>query len=454
MTAGVLAHEVPSDVRIQMFVRPAGDRLRVALRVPMASINDINWPQRQDGMIDFASPDLQRTLSEAATEAISDQLDFYENGRRLESPRITAARISLPADRSFDEYDAAYAHLMGPPLPPDTELPPQQGVLDLLFEYSIQSEQSRFAVHPNFRQLGLTVLTVLRFMPPGGTERALALHDDPGIVQIDPSWWQASWIFVQQGFFHILDGIDHLLFLLCLVIPFRTFRGLVPIVTAFTVAHSITLIASAYDMAPSGLWFPPFVETMIAASIVYMALENIVIAAGKTGAPSAPTPELSPGSAASVRRRWIVTFAFGLIHGFGFSFALREELQLAGSHVLASLLSFNVGVELGQLLVLALTLPLLAVLFRYVTSERLGTIILSAFVTHTAWHWMIERGTALSLYQFEWPAFDAAFFALLLGWAIIAVIVAGVAWLIFGVFGRPKGSGVRTPDLETPDSRT
>src|SRR6202163_1600651 len=107
-------------------------------------------------------------------------------------------------------------------------------------------------------------------------------------------------------------------------------------------------------------------------SIVYMALENIV-------------------GGATVRRRWMIAFGFGLVHGFGFSFALRETLQFAGSHLLTSLLSFNIGVELGQLLVLLLLIPALEALFRYVVAERIGTIILSALVTHTAWHWMVER---------------------------------------------------------------
>ena len=75
---------------------------------------------------------------------------------------------------------------------------------------------------------------------------------------------------------HILDGIDHLLFLLGLVIPFRRLRSLVVVVTSFTIAHSVTLIASAYNLAPDALWFPPLVETLIAVSIVYMAFENIV----------------------------------------------------------------------------------------------------------------------------------------------------------------------------------
>jgi len=72
-------------------------------------------------------------------------------------------------------------------------------------------------------------------------------------VQLDPRWHQAALQFVKLGFFHILDGTDHLLFLVCLVIPFRRFRSLVAVVTAFTVAHSITLIASAYNLAPDAL---------------------------------------------------------------------------------------------------------------------------------------------------------------------------------------------------------
>src|SRR4029078_11855304 len=189
---------------------------------------------------------------------------------------------------------------------------------------------------------------------------------------MDPGWAQAAGRFVQLGFQHILDGTDHLLFLACLVIPFRRFRSLGLIVTAVTLAHSITLTSSAFDLAPGGLWFPPLVETLIAVSILYMALENIV-------------------GVMSVQRRWVLAFAFGLVYGFGFSFALRETLQFAGSHLVTSLLSFNVGVELGQLLVLAVLVPALQLLFRYVVAERVGTIVLSAFVAHTAWHWTTER---------------------------------------------------------------
>src|ERR1019366_972224 len=178
---------------------------------------------------------------------------------------------------------------------------------------------------------------------------------------------------------HILAGTDHLFFLLCLVIPFRRLRPLVIIVTSFTVAHSISLIASAFGFVPDALWFPPLIETLIAATIIYLAPENIVYAA------------MGNITGSVISRRWIIAFAFGLVHGFGFSFALRESFQFAGDHLVTALLGFNLGVEIGQIVVLIVLIPALGLLFRYVVAEWLGIIILSAIVVHAAWHWMLER---------------------------------------------------------------
>jgi hypothetical protein len=132
-------------------------------------------------------------------------------------------------------------------------------------------------------------------------------------------------------------------------------------------------------------------------------------------------------------RRWLITLGFGLVHGFGFSFALRESLQFAGSHLLTSLLSFNIGVELGQLVVLAVLVPALELLFRYVVAERMGAIILSALVAHTGWHWMTDRFDRLRQYRFEWPAIDAVLLLALTRWLIIAVAAAGAVWLAVGL---------------------
>src|SRR4029077_1504515 len=175
------------------------------------------------------------------------------------------------------------------------------------------------------------------------------------------------------------------------------------------------------------LWFPPLIETLIAMSIVYMALENIVLrstdsagaSSGQVVRRATDSVGVSAGMAAiaTPHRRWIITFLFGLVHGFGFSFGLQHTMQFAGAHLLTSLLSFNLGVELGQLLVLVVMVPALGLLFRYVVAERLGTIILSAIVAHTAWHWMTDRYAALRLYRFEWPAIDALFWVGVMRWA-------------------------------------
>jgi hypothetical protein len=412
------AHEIPTDVLVQAFLKPEGQQLRLLVRVPLLAMRDVDVPTRGPGYLDLTRVDA--SLRDAATLWIADFIVLYEGDTRLPYPRLTSARVSLPSDKSFASYEEALAHVTGPSLPDNTELYWNQGLLDVLFEFPIQSDRSEFAIHPAFERLGLRVTTVLRFIAPGGVVRAFEMHGDPGLVRMDPRWHQAALRFVELGFWHILDGIDHLLFLLCLVIPFRRFRPLILVVTSFTVAHSITLIASAYDIAPDALWFPPLVETLIAMSIVYMALENIV--------------------AANLRRRWLITFAFGLVHGFGFSFALRETLQFAGSHLLTSLLSFNIGVELGQLLVLVLLIPALQVAFRHVVAERMGTIILSALVAHTGWHWMIERGDQLRQFRFQWPAFDALFLASAIRWLMLVLLVAAVLWLVSVFLASRKGA--------------
>jgi HupE / UreJ protein len=420
---GALAHDIPNDVTVQAFLKPEGPRLRLLVRVPMKAMRDVEFPQQGPGYLDLART--APLLKDSATLWISDAISIYEGDVRLAKPRVAAAMVSLESDKSFASYEEALAHVTGAKLPLDTRVVWDQTMLDVLFEYPIQSERSKFAIYPGLGRLGLRVVTALRFLVPQSNGayvvRAFEFDGDPGLVRLDPSWYQAALRFVREGFLHILDGTDHLLFLLCLVIPFRRFRGLIPVVTAFTVAHSITLIASAYNLAPDALWFPPLIETLIAVSIVYMALENIVAASTEKQ---------------RLNKRWMVAFGFGLVHGFGFSFALKQTLQFAGQHLLTSLLSFNIGVELGQLLVLAVLVPALELLFRYVMAERIGTIILSALVAHTAWHWMMERWDRLRQFRFVWPEINAAFLASTMRWLMVLVIVAGLWWLFSGPVRR------------------
>ena len=169
-------------------------------------------------------------------------------------------------------------------------------------------------------------------------------------------------------------------------------------------------------IAPRALWFPPLIETLIALSIVYMAFENIVGA----------RPE----------RRWMVSFGFGLVHGFGFSFLFSETLQFAGGHLISSLLAFNVGVELGQLLILILVIPGAQSAVPLLVAERIGCILLSALLAHSAWHWMLDRGAQLQQFTLQYPIFDNLFYAALMRWACCLIVVVGCFWLTYELFRR------------------
>ncbi len=207
-----LAHDIPNDVTVRAFVKPEGTQLHLLVRVPLKAMRDVNFPERGPGYLDFAR--VNDVLPGAATLWISDFVEVYEGDTALSKPRIVATSISLPSDRSFVSYEDAYAHVTGPPLASDTNVYWDQTMLDMLFDYPIRSEQSRFSIHPAFARLGLRVVTVLRFLPATGGVRAFEFNGDPGFVHLDPRWHQSAVRFVGLGFFHILDGTDYLLFLL------------------------------------------------------------------------------------------------------------------------------------------------------------------------------------------------------------------------------------------------
>jgi hydrogenase/urease accessory protein HupE len=161
-----------------------------------------------------------------------------------------------------------------------------------------------------------------------------ALPDARSSASASGTTWSTASSMIKLGVEHILTGWDHLLFLLGLIIVGGSVRSLVGVVSAFTIAHSITLALAATGVyAPS----PRLVEPAIALSIAYVGVENFFVQ--------------------DASRRWRITFPFGLIHGFGFAGALRE-IALPRAQVPVALVSFNLGVEIGQLAVLALALPL------------------------------------------------------------------------------------------------
>jgi hydrogenase/urease accessory protein HupE len=175
--------------------------------------------------------------------------------------------------------------------------------------------------------------------------------------------------FVPLGVTHILTGYDHLLFLFGLLLVGGSLRSAVQTITSFTFAHSITLALAALNVINIS---PRIIEPLIAASIVYVGVDNVL------------RPEL--------KGRWVLTFGFGLIHGCGFASALRElGLGANGSSVVLPLVSFNLGVEVGQMTIAALVLPLIWRCRRSPAFVKRLTPIGSCLIALTGGYWLLQR---------------------------------------------------------------
>lgn len=408
------AHEVPRHVGVRAFVIAAPDRVRLLVQIPLEAVRDVDWPLRANGSLDVARA--APFLRDAAALWIRDGVTMRDGGAALPAPTLLAVRASLPSDRAFEQWRSAQQAVRTQPLAESVDIPLPQLRLEAELEVPGHVQLGNLVLEPHWAHLGVTTTTVLTAVTESGAERVYTYEGDPGALHLDPRWWHAALRFVREGAMHLFGGLDHLLFVLCLVLPVRRLAPLVGIVTAFTVAHSLTLGAAAFGLAPSALWFPPLVEVLIAASIVWMALGNII--------------------GARVEQRWKVAFGFGLIHGFGFSAALRDQLQFAGSHLLTSLAAFNIGIEVAQLMVLCALVPMLNWIFAREVPERLGVMVASAIVAHEAWHWMGDRAATLREYSIRMPAFDAAFAVAAIRLAMAGCVALGVMWALSALVSR------------------
>lgn len=226
------------------------------------------------------------------------------------------------------------------------------------------------AIHDDWPEvLGAHFQTVLSVRIPERPSIELVFLEDRRTAMLDlAAPVDTGWVdFVAMGVEHIVGGLDHLLFLFALLALVRGFWQTVRTVTAFTVAHSVTL-----SLATLGLVDVParVVEPLIAASIIWVAVENLV----------------APGS---LGRRWLLAAVFGLVHGLGFASALTE-LDLGRSALVRALIGFNVGVELGQLAFIAVVLPALAWASRPGRLPRLPQV-LSLIVALAGAVWLVER---------------------------------------------------------------
>lgn len=174
-------------------------------------------------------------------------------------------------------------------------------------------------------------------------------------------------MYINLGLEHIVTGYDHLLFLFALILIAERFGTMLKIITAFTIAHSLTLCLAVLGLLPV---YPQWVEAGIALTICYVAVENFFLT--------------------SFKWRWLLTFLFGLIHGLGFANSIRE-IGFHQSYMVTSLISFNVGIELGQLAIVAILLPMLVKFRRQSAGYSWFFRGASACIFLVGLYWVIER---------------------------------------------------------------
>ena len=326
-----------------------------------------------DAQVTMAGADL--TLALAHLEA-TDPTDANRDGRVTQDEFATAmVRLQKFAANSLVvEYD-------GQPIQPGTpklklddkdnfsmELtypgarPARLRIRAALFKHLPPEHIHFVSVHDDVdKQIGNKMLKpnddVLEIIAPERAERAQQRHT-------------TFTDFLRLGVEHIWTGYDHLLFVLALLLVCNDFKSAIQVVTFFTVAHSITLAFATLNLASVSV---RVVEPVIAASIVYVGVENVV-------RPEGP------------KARWLITFLFGLIHGFGFASVLRD-LGVASNTtgLIVPLVAFNLGVEAGQLVIAAVLLPLIWKLRKWEPFVRRGVPACSAVVAAAGGYWLIQR---------------------------------------------------------------
>ena len=315
--------------------------------------------------IEFAADRAHYVLSVALPELPAQSaaiLTAAANGDRVAAEKVAeAARRSITVDLAGSRCRTGRVRIGGAGA--------NETRATVEIDFNCDASHGRLDITEDWRAfLGEHYQTLGNIRTSSG-ERQVTFGEESRTASVDIDRTVATgWFdFVKLGVEHILTGYDHLLFLVALLATARGTWSVVRIVTAFTLAHSVTLSVAALGFVtiPDRI-----IEPLIAATIVWVALENLFAA----------EPD---------RRRWIWSFGFGLVHGFGFASALGE-LGLKGAALVRGLVGFNVGVEIGQLIFVAVFLPALMWLSRG-RGARLTPRIASLAVAAIGTYWLAER---------------------------------------------------------------
>ena len=378
------------NVNIRIFhVVHEPDRIRLLVRLPMPwLVADKLGPETaagtrapapyttnriEDGaLVHYLDVDALRRSPEGLAGILAGGLVLEVGGETLRADvgrvRASPAREQAP----FARRDEAEAALSGPVYPAEFEVTyAGDTVVDVELIYPIHRKAGgytlRSTLDPGLPDQGETANLVLdHATEPPLVFRVRGLMAEP--VDVSFSVLKAAWTFLEEGVRHILEGTDHVLFVLCLVLGATAAGALAWRITGFTVGHSVTLSLGLFGYVPEGAWFIPLVETGIALSILYAA----AVALASTGH----------------RITIAITALLGLLHGLGFSFVLKEILKLEAPNLWQSLLAFNVGIEIGQLLIALAIWPIL-VLIANRLPERIAlvrwAVALPCILVATVW---------------------------------------------------------------------
>jgi hydrogenase/urease accessory protein HupE len=304
--------------------------------------------------VHYIDPNALRRDPEGLGRLAAEGFHFHAGGKRLDANLERIRAYPIGSQPLFATLTEAKAALEDQAIYGGDAAPAYVGdvVVDIVLRYETGAPVYDYSVSssldPGLPGQENTANLILDY-GPGATRvfRARGLLSKP--VQISRSVWSAIITFIQEGVRHILEGWDHVLFVLCLTLGATRLKSLVWRATGFTIGHSVTLIVGFFGYVPSGQWFIPAVETGIALSIIYAA----AIAVMARRDPKRGELEM-----------FCVTTAIGLLHGFGFSFVLHKLLQVDSPDIWQSLVAFNVGVEIGQLAIILFAWPLFRLIER------------------------------------------------------------------------------------------
>jgi hypothetical protein len=394
-----LMHDLPQDTVMHAFFRVQGSEAHLLVRVPLDLLHGISWPTNHG---EYAVSDSQAAVNQAL-DALGHTLLIWQDGERL-TPTVSSGQLAALGDMSFANPEAATAHI-AQPVDAGLKIAVDLGYLDAHFVYHIRLTPAVFSIQSRVAEdLQELSKLIVQFVPDGNNRGgAMTISAQSGRVALNPNRRQAALGFVLVGMQDFLANADCLLFIACLMIPFRRAHDFAAPYAAFALANLISLAGTAFGFAPDSLWFGALAASVSAVLIFFLALGNIF--------------------GAHLQRRRLWTGFFGFILGFEFARLLAERLQFAGAHSKIALWFFALGVDLGALLVFALTFVGLALIVRGARAGRIGIIVLSAIVAHASWHWMIDRLGVF--WQTPWPSMTMSGFYHLAQWIFAVLLAAG-----------------------------